>query len=182
MELVVIIVLQLLLIALATLFIFKYATFGISQGYDVPFVETPSKYLTEITEALHIGPGDIVYDLGSGDGRVVLHLARQFPEVKVVGIERNPLLCAYSNIKARRLANATFVRADIFDTDFSDATRIYAYLMTKPLNDLYTQNKFAKVRLVSRAFKLAGRNADAIVELTKKPGVHGEHLLHVYDL
>lgn len=148
----------------------------------MPLIETRCEYVPRIEAALRIGAGDVVYDIGSGDGRVILALARSHPDAQFIGIERNPLLAAYSNMKGRRVANASFLRADMFDADLGDATHIYAYLMTKPLNDLYVRGKFGNARLASRAFKLSGRSADEVVALSETPGRHGEHLLHVYDL
>lgn len=180
--LIAVILAQIALIIGAAVFIFKYATLGLSEGYDVPLIETPYEYLPKIAEALQIQPRDIVYDLGSGDGRVIRYLAARFPGAQFVGIERNPLLAAYSRVRSWKVPNATFVPADFFKIDFADATRIYAYLMTAPLNELHKRGKLKHVRLVSRAFRLHGRPADATIEMSKTPGVHGEHLLHVYEL
>jgi SAM-dependent methyltransferase len=78
-----------------------------------------------------VGPRDLVYDLGSGDGRLVIAAAKR--GAQAVGVEFNPELVALSESRARAQGvarKARFVRGDIFETEFSDATVVTLYLLS----------------------------------------------------
>src|SRR5690242_20454254 len=64
-------------------------------GADVPYVQTPTDVVTEMLRLATVGPNDVVYDLGSGDGRLVIAAARDFG-ARGVGIEIDPSLIALS--------------------------------------------------------------------------------------
>src|SRR5712692_1481098 len=70
-------------------------------GVEVPDVRTPPEVVVEILRLAHVGPGDTVYDLGSGDGRIVIAAARDFG-ARGVGVELDPDLVAESARNARR--------------------------------------------------------------------------------
>jgi cyclopropane fatty-acyl-phospholipid synthase-like methyltransferase len=77
-----------------------------------------------------VGPGDVVYDLGSGDGRIVIAAARDFG-ARAVGVELDPRLVQESRDAAYAAGvgdRATFVWKDIFDVDLSPATVVTVYL------------------------------------------------------
>jgi SAM-dependent methyltransferase len=78
-----------------------------------------------------VGPGDVVFDLGSGDGRTVIAAAKR--GAQAVGVEYNPDLVALSRRNAERERapgdKARFVHGDIFETDFSSATVVTLYLL-----------------------------------------------------
>ena len=99
-------------------------------GVEVPDVRTPPEVVVEILRLAGVGPGDVVYDLGSGDGRIVIAAARDFG-ARGVGIELDPDLVAESARNARRAGVAErtrFLRQDIFDADISEATVVTMYL------------------------------------------------------
>ncbi len=99
-------------------------------GADVPYVQTPTDVVTEMLRLATVGPDDVVYDLGSGDGRFVIAAARDFG-ARGVGIEIDPSLVALSTEAARRAGVAdrvTFRSDDLFETDLSDATVVTLYL------------------------------------------------------
>lgn len=152
---------------------------------DVPFVPTPESAFGKIVEALDIRESDAVYELGSGDGRLLIHCAKRFPAARFVGIERNPFLCWYAKLRARLAgapANLRFVRGDFFKTDFSQATKIYAYLLNPVMDGLLP--KFArefKGTLVSRAFVFKQKQAREIIKLAEDPGPHNQNRVYVYD-
>ena len=70
-------------------------------GAEVPYVWTPHEVVAEMLRLAVVGPGDVVYDLGSGDGRVVIAAARDFG-ARGVGVEIDPRLVAESTESARR--------------------------------------------------------------------------------
>jgi len=99
-------------------------------GADVPYVQTPTDVVTEMLRLATVGPNDVVYDLGSGDGRLVIAAARDFG-ARGVGIEIDPSLIALSTESARRAGVAdrvTFRTDDFFETNLSDATVVTLYL------------------------------------------------------
>ena len=99
-------------------------------GADVPYVQTPTDVVTEMLKLANVKADDVVYDLGSGDGRIVIAAARDFG-ARGVGIEIDPGLIAYSKELARKAGVAdrvTFRSDDLFDVNLSDATVVTLYL------------------------------------------------------
>jgi len=99
-------------------------------GVEVPDVRTPPEVVTEILRLSRVGADDVVYDLGSGDGRIVIAAARDFG-ARGVGIELDPALVVESEKNARRarVAERTrFLLRDIFEADISEATVVTLYL------------------------------------------------------
>src|SRR5690242_19777876 len=72
-----------------------------SQFFDVPYVPTPQVVVDEMLVVAEVGPKDIVYDLGSGDGRIVISAARKFGAT-AVGIELDEHLIYQSEESARQ--------------------------------------------------------------------------------
>ncbi len=100
-------------------------------GKDVIWLPTPEPLVERMLTMAQVGPQDVVYDLGSGDGRTVIAAARRGAEA--VGVEYNPDLVAFSERAARVqgvAAKARFVHGDIFETDFSRATVVTLYLLS----------------------------------------------------
>ena len=99
-------------------------------GAEVPYVQTPSDVVTEMLRLARVTADDVVYDLGSGDGRLVIAAARDFG-ARGVGVEIDPALVAQSNETARRAGVAdrvAFRAGDLFQADLSDATVVTLYL------------------------------------------------------
>ena len=99
-------------------------------GAEVPYVQTPTEVVTQMLRLAGVSRNDVVYDLGSGDGRLVITAARDFG-ARGVGIEIDPQLVAQSAESARRAGvgdRVTFRAGDLFDTDLSDATVVTLYL------------------------------------------------------
>ncbi len=102
--------------------------------FDVPYVPTPPDVAHAMLSLANAGPEDIVYDLGSGDGRIVIMAARDFGVQKGVGIDLDQSLIARAKQTAERVGlndKVDFYVADIFETDFSDATVLTLYLLEK---------------------------------------------------
>jgi len=97
---------------------------------DVPYVQTPYAVVEEMLELAKVGPADMVYDLGCGDGRIVIAAAEKFG-ARGVGIDIDPRRIAEANEAARRAGVAARVRfavQDLFQTDFSEASVVMLYL------------------------------------------------------
>lgn len=175
---------QLILIAALLIFIFHRTVKRISAYTDVPFVFTAKKLLPKIADALEIKPEDIVYDLGCGDGRFLFYAAKHYPETRFIGIERNYLLVAYIWIKKLllRADNISIRRENLLTADFSDATKMYIYMLPEFLSRL--RPHFPHGRLATRAFKIPHLDKEPVTEvrLLKNPGIWNEETLYVYEL
>ncbi len=96
---------------------------------DVRFVATPPEVVDAMLTAARVTSADIVYDLGSGDGRIVIAAAKKYG-ARGVGIEINPQLVAESNASARAAGVShlvQFIQGDLFTADFSAATVVVLY-------------------------------------------------------
>jgi cyclopropane fatty-acyl-phospholipid synthase-like methyltransferase len=108
--------------------------------------------------AANIGKEDVVYDLGSGDGRIVVEAASRY-QCRAIGLEIDRDLVAYSREKAKK-ANVeklvTIKDEDLFKTDFSDATVVTVYLFPNLLKRLMPQFERLKpgTRIVSHQFEI----------------------------
>ena len=160
---------------------------AISVYLDVPFVPTPARYRRVIDAALQIAPEDVVYELGSGTGGLLIALAKKYPESVFVGIELNVVLYTYAKILKRLLGNPPnldFRRENFFDTDLSKPNKIYGYLLNTIMEKLLTklERETKGVRFASRAFQFKSKSPVETIQLSKMPGSHGEHMLYVYEL
>ena len=100
-------------------------------GVEVPDVRTPPEVVDEILRIARVGPDDVVYDLGSGDGRIAIAAARKFG-IKAVGIDIDPERIREANENARKAGVTNLVQfkqEDLFKADFSDATVVTLYLL-----------------------------------------------------
>ena len=98
-----------------------------------PFVGTPARVVDAALELAGAGGNDVVYDLGSGDGRIILAAARRF-QARAVGIEWNRELCEKTSLAIQQLGLAgrvKVIQGDIFAQDLSPATVVTGYLMPK---------------------------------------------------
>jgi len=99
-------------------------------GKDVVWVPTPQALVDRMLDMAKVTPQDFVIDLGSGDGRTVITAAKRGARAK--GIEYNPEMVALSQRNAATegvTARATFEKADLFESDFSEATVITMFLL-----------------------------------------------------
>jgi len=100
-------------------------------GKDVIWVPTPDDLVERMLRMAQTTPNDVVVDLGSGDGRTVIAAAKKFG-ARSMGIEYNPDMVDLSNRNAARegvTAKVKFIRGDIFEQDFSQATVVTMYLL-----------------------------------------------------
>jgi hypothetical protein len=139
------------------------------EGKDVVWVPTPQALVDKMLDMAQVTPNDFVIDLGSGDGRTVITAAKR--GVKAHGIEYNPDMVALSKKnaeQARVTDKATFVRGDIFESDFSKATVITLFLLpslNQRLRPLILDMK-PGTRVVSNTFDMGDWPADQTVQAT----------------
>lgn len=94
------------------------------------FVPTPDDVVEAMLNVASVGQGDVLYDLGSGDGRIPITAAQHYGIARGVGIDINPKRVKKANenrISAGVEARVTFINADLFEFDFSDATVVTLY-------------------------------------------------------
>jgi ubiquinone/menaquinone biosynthesis C-methylase UbiE len=99
----------------------------------VPFVPTRNEVLPAVFKLLNLREGDVFYDLGCGDGRVVVEAAKRFPIKKAVCIEMKKELAEETRRRAKREGVEDMVEViegDFFKVNLSGATAIYMYLLT----------------------------------------------------
>src|SRR5580765_3872893 len=99
-------------------------------GKDVIWVPTPDEVVDRMLTMAQVGPNDFHMDLGSGDGKIVIAAAKR--GAKALGIEYNPDMVKLAQDNAGKAGvsdKASFRKADIFQTDFSQATVITLYLL-----------------------------------------------------
>jgi SAM-dependent methyltransferase len=167
--------LRLAAVALAAVALVGPAAFGQSPEYepqigqagkDVIWVPTSEQLLERMLTMAQVGPGDVLFDLGSGDGRTVIAAAKRGAEA--LGVEYNPDLVAFSRRTAEgeglSSQHARFIQGDIFETDFSSATVVILYL----LSELNLRLRPALLdmppgtRVVSHMFKMGDWEPDEI--------------------
>ena len=101
------------------------------EGKDVVWVPTPQAVVDKMLDLAQVTRNDYVIDLGSGDGRTVITAAKR--GARALGIEYNPDMVVLSQHNAEVegvVKRASFVNADLFETDFSEATVITMFLLT----------------------------------------------------
>ena len=99
--------------------------------FDAPWVPSSRKIIRKMLKLADLQPNETLYDLGSGDGRILITAAKEF-KAKAVGIELNPLLIAYSNLRIllRQVQNkAHVIWGNIFLRDISKADVVTMYLL-----------------------------------------------------
>ena len=127
---------------------------------DVIFVPTPQDAVEKMLELAEVKKGDVVYDLGCGDGRIVVTAAKKFG-ARGIGIDIDPQRIAESkeNVRTNGVEKlVTIKNADIFEESFSDATVITLYLLPSLNVKLIPQLEKLKpgTRIVSYQFNMDG--------------------------
>lgn len=126
---------------------------------DVIYVPTPPDVVDAMLELGKVGKKDVLYDLGSGDGRIPIAAAKKFG-IKAVGIDIDPERIAEANANARREGvtnRVTFRNTDLFTANFSEATVVTLYLLeslNEKLRPKLLRDLKPGTRIVSHAFRM----------------------------
>jgi trans-aconitate methyltransferase len=143
---------------------------------DVVFVPTRMEVVEKMLQMAEIKTNDVVYDLGCGDGRFVVEAAKKYG-VRGIGIDIDPQRVKESNenVRSNKVAHlVTIKQADIFETDFSDATVVMLYLL--PDLNVKLMPKLAKLkpgtRILSNDFDMRGAKPKQVLQLDG--GAEGE--------
>lgn len=127
---------------------------------DVIFVPTPHEVVDAMLKVAKVGKGDVLYDLGSGDGRIPIAAAKDYGIARGVGIDISPERIKEANANRAKSGvgnKVRFVNADLFESNLSEATVVTLYLL--PTLNLRLLPKLLKetkpgTRIVSHAFDM----------------------------
>lgn len=156
----------------------------LSSDNLAPFIPTPQVVVDKMLEAAKVKPGETVYDLGAGDGRIVITAVQKY-KAKAVGVELSPELCRSTSEKIKAMGledKAQIVQGSALKADLSGADVVTVYLLTgsnarmKPI--LERQLK-PGARVVSHDFEFRGWKP---VEIVKIPAGGRTHTIYVYEM
>ena len=150
----------------------------------VPFVPTPMAVAQKMLEVAKVQPDDVVYDLGSGDGRIVILAAQKFG-AHAVGVELNSDLYEKSSERIRKLGlqdRAQIIHENMFEVNVRHATVVTLYLLTavnERLRPMLERQLRSGARVVSHDFQVPGWQAEQRVEVTSENQVVSKIYLYV---
>jgi SAM-dependent methyltransferase len=144
------------------------------SGTAVPYVPSPPDVVTEMLKLAQVTSNDKVYDLGCGDGRIVIAAAKSY-RARGVGIDINPARVrdATDNARAAKVLDLVrFETKDLFQYDFSDATVVMLYL--SPTANLRLRSQLQAelkpgTRIVSHRFDMGDWKPDKTVFVLGRP-------------
>jgi predicted RNA methylase len=148
-----------------------------------PFVTSSVKIVDRMLEMAHLKAGEKLYDLGCGDGRILIEAAGKY-KVKAVGVEISPKLVdeAQKNIDDAGLADqASVVKGDLLETDLSDADVVTIYLATSLNEKLRPRlERFLKpgARVISHDYAVPGWKPTQI----ERADDRHVHLIYLYEM
>ena len=150
---------------------------------DINFIPTPQPVVREMLTLARLQPGEVLYDLGSGDGRIVIAAAES--GATAVGYEIDPTLVAYSRAEIARLGleNRASIRAgDLFQADLSEADVVTLYLSPAMNRRLIPQLEAMKpgARIVSHDFEIPGIKPQTSVRLIPGGAYQRERTLYLW--
>jgi protein-L-isoaspartate O-methyltransferase len=148
-----------------------------------PYVVSPQEIVERMLELADLKPGEKLYDLGSGDGRILITAVTRF-KAKAVGVEISDDLVNSTNARIRRLGldnDAQVIHGNFLDVDLTPADVVTLYLATDA-NEMLRPNleKFLKrgSRVVSHDYAVTGWKPKLV---DKDPDIHG-HLIYLYEM
>jgi len=151
-----------------------------------PFVPTPEDVVDRMLALAGVTANDIVYDLGCGDGRIVITAAQRFG-ARGVGVDIDPQRIAESKENAERAGVShlvTFIQQDALEVDLSDATVVTLYLLSSSnmkLRPMLTTQLESGARIVSHAFAMGDWKADQVELFTDARGNTRKLYLWTHD-
>ena len=155
------------------------------EGKIVPYVPTPQEVVDRMLELAEVKKGDVVYDLGSGDGRIVVTAAKKYG-VKAIGFEIDPqrIKESHENIKKAGVENLVEIRQqDIRTVDLSGASVLTMYLLPE-VNLMVRPNIWKQMkpgsRVVSHDFDMG--DWKPLKTESIKDGTSWEHTLYLWHV
>lgn len=155
-----------------------------SSQYLAPYVNSPTSVVERMLTLANLKPGETLYDLGSGDGRVVIAAASKYG-AKAVGIELSERLVKNSSEKIKEAGleeKVSVVHANLLDADISKADVVTLYLL-RDSNDLVRPKLESSLkpgaRVVSHDYEIRGWKP---IKVDKPEANHREHVLYLYEM
>lgn len=153
----------------ALLFAVSVPTAATARELDVPYVPTPQAVVDKMLELAELKSGDVLLDLGSGDGRIPITAAKRYG-VQATGVDLNPVRVQEANENAKRervTDKVTFKEQDLFETDLTQANVITMYLLSRINLQLRPQLMKLKpgTRIVSHSFSMGDWQPDKTVRI-----------------
>ena len=154
---------------------------------DIEYVPTPQNVVDKLLEVAKIGKDDVLYDLGCGDGRIVVNAAKKFG-IKAVGFDIDPKRVAESkaNVKSNGVEHlVTIEQKDIFTVDLSKASVVTLYLLPELNVRLIPQLEKLKPgsRIVSHDFDMEGVEPEktwTVIARDHREPVNREHYVYLW--
>ena len=153
------------------------------ENLDVPYVPTPQPVVDAMLKLAQVKKDDVVYDLGCGDGRIVVTAAKQFG-ARGVGVDIDPERIKDSNANAQKAGvtdQVKFVQSDLFKMDLKDATVVTLYLL--PEINLKLRPKLFRelkpgTRVVSHVFDMGEWKPEKTIRMN----ADREHVLYFWTI
>lgn len=169
-------VLNLVLVIIFIVFCFAVVIFEIIYFYgafkvrkSAPYVPVSRRDLGRIIKYLKLGPGARLYDLGSGDGRVLKHALDTHPDITATGFEISPLPRMLSNKKLRQFgARAQIINQSFYEADLRGATHIYLYLfphVLRKLEPVFDKQLVSGTRVVTVDYVFANKQPIEVIDI-----------------
>jgi protein-L-isoaspartate O-methyltransferase len=149
-----------------------------------PYIPTPQTIVERMLEAGRVKPGDVVYDLGSGDGRIVITAAQKFG-ARAVGVELRPDLCRIASEKIKAMGLSEKVRmkqGNALQEDLSPADVVTMFFLTSSndrLKPKLEKELHPGARVVSNQFPIRGWKP---VETLKAKAGTMDYAIYVYEI
>jgi SAM-dependent methyltransferase len=146
---------------------------------DVEYVPTPHHVVVEMLQLVEVKPTDVVYDLGCGDGRVVITAAKQYG-ARGVGVDIDSQRIQESRAHAHQadvVDRVEFLQQDLFETDIREATVVALYLLpqlNRQLRPKLLSDLRPGTRIVSHDFEMGDWHPDKVIYV---PGSTYEHIV-----
>jgi len=165
---------------------FHNSLWGENPASVAPYVPSPYDVVRKMLELAEVGPDDVVYDLGCGDGRILFTAILEFKAKKAIGFDLNEGLCKNIKKKAEELQlqdKIQAVNSNFFLADLSPATVITLYLTTsgnEKLKPKLEKESRAGTRVISHDFPVKGWSPTNSTE--GESFIYHAHSLYLYKI
>lgn len=149
-----------------------------------PYYPTPQSIVDQMLKLGGLKPGEMVFDLGSGDGRIVIMAAQKF-KADATGVEIDEDLCKQSLARIKKLnleSRAHIIEGDILKQDYSGADLLTVYLLpvsNDKVRPILEKQLKKGARIVAHDFEFAGWKPDKVVDIDND-GEGRSHRLYLY--
>jgi ubiquinone/menaquinone biosynthesis C-methylase UbiE len=156
---------------------------------EIPFVPTPMEVVDRMLELAEVKASDIVYDLGSGDGRIVIRAAKKYG-ARGIGIEMDPGLVEQARAKARDEGVSHLVEFRVenaLETDVSSATVVTLYMLpwfNAKMRPIFERQLKPGARVVAHDYDIEGWTPARVEKLStienKVGGAQHQHVIYLW--